>query len=323
MNADLKVLDFRQDLKILVMFLIVQFFGLLLATLIYNGLSLVQLQSYQNSISSTSYAPFYYIVTIAFVAFVIVILFKSIRGKKLLYLFEALAILIGAFYFFGFILEIFINNAIILVILSLSLTLLIYFLKRRYIWFRNIATMIMCIGLGVLIGIGLPFNIVMLLMILLAIYDFIMVFITKYMITMGKAAMDMNLALLVAVNEIEGIPKSELRSSEIKQYEEHKKKLKEYPKLLNKLDKEGYIPIYGQRALGNGDMAMPLVVAVSAYTVYQNFMLSMFVIIGSTIGLLLTFLIQVKYRKPLPAIPPLLFGILIMLFVYYLLFIIF
>ncbi|MCL5433419.1 MAG: presenilin family intramembrane aspartyl protease [Candidatus Marsarchaeota archaeon] len=317
---DLRALDFRQDLKILVMFLIVQFFGILIATQIYNGLSLVQLQSYQTS--SSVYSPIYYIITIAFIALIIVILFKSIKGKKLLFIFEAIAVLIGSFYFFGFILEIFINNFMLVFFLSLILAVLTYLFKRKYKGFRNIATMIMCIGLGVIIGIGLPFYLVIILMFLLAAYDFIMVFITKYMITMGQAAMDMNLALLVAVGEAEAVPKSELKSNEVKQYEEHKKKLKEYPKILNTIDKKGYIPIYGQRALGNGDMALPLVVAVSAYAVYQSFLFSLFIVIGGTIGLILTFLIQVKYRKPLPAIPPLLFGILIMMFIYYIIFII-
>ncbi|MGC8648977.1 MAG: presenilin family intramembrane aspartyl protease [Candidatus Micrarchaeia archaeon] len=316
---DIKALDIRQDLKILTMFLIVQFFGLLIATTIYNGLSLSSLQTYQTS--SSPYEPVYYVTTIAFVALIIVLLLKKVHGRSILMAFEAIAVLLGAFYFFGFIIEMFISNLNLILALSAALALAILLIKRKYKGFRNIATMITCIGLGVVIGVGLPFYIVIILMFILAAYDFIMVFITKYMITMGQAAMDMNLALLVAVGEVEAVPKSEFKKSEVAKFEEHKKKLKEYPKTLDMLDKKGYLPVYGQRALGNGDMALPLITAVSAYTVFQSFLLSMFVVLGSTLGLIITFAIQFKYRRPLPAIPPLLLGILIALAFYYLLFI--
>jgi len=318
--VDIKALDIRQDLKILVMFLIVQFLGLFFATEIYNGLSLSALQVYQTS--SSPFEPIYYIATIAFMALIIVLLIKKMSGRKILLGLEAIAVLLGAFYFFNFIFGLFISNLYILLVLSILSAVLVLAVKKKYRGFRNIATMITCIGLGVVIGVGLPFYIVMILMFLLAAYDFIMVFITKYMVTMGQAAMDMNLALLVAVGEVEALPKSEFKQSEVKKFEEHRKKLKEYPKMLDMLDRKGYIPIYGQRALGNGDMAMPLIVAVSAYTVFQSFLLSMFVVLGAALGLIITFAIQFKYRRPLPAIPPLLLGILISLFIYYIMFLI-
>jgi presenilin-like A22 family membrane protease len=300
------------------MFLIVQFFGLLIATTIYNGLSLSSLQVYQTNLSP--YEPIYYITTIAFIALIIVLLLKKAHGRSILMAFEAIAILLGAFYFFGFIIEIFTSNLNLILALSVILALATFLIKRKYKGFRNIATIIICIGLGVVIGIGLPFYIAMILMFILAAYDFIMVFITKYMVTMGQAAMDMNLALLIAVGEVEAVPKSEFKKSEVVKFEEHKKKLKEYPKMLNMIDKKGYLPVYGQRALGNGDMALPLIVAISAYGVFQSFLLSIFIIMGSTLGLIITFIIQFKYRRPLPAIPPLLFGILISLLFYYILF---
>jgi hypothetical protein len=76
-------------------------------------------------------------------------------------------------------------------------------------------------------------------------------------------------------------------------------------------------PVAARTALGTGDLAMPLMLAIAAYKVNLNFVLSFVIIIGATFGLLITMLILRKYKRALPAIPPILLGIGIALLVYF------
>jgi presenilin-like A22 family membrane protease len=153
-------------------------------------------------------------------------------------------------------------------------------------------------------------------MALLAIYDFIAVFITKHMIAMGNAAASMNLALLVGTVEAEAIPTSQLSAAERKDAPRFRSAFQKNPELLKDLDRRKMVPIVAPRLLGNGDLATPAMVAVSAYKVIGSFTLSLVVVVGATAGLIATFYILSKYRRPLPAIPPLFIGILLSIAVY-------
>ncbi|MGI0135057.1 MAG: hypothetical protein ACREBW_08895, partial [Candidatus Micrarchaeaceae archaeon] len=62
--------------------------------------------------------------------------------------------------------------------------------------------------------------------------------------------------------------------------------------------------------------AMPLMMAVAAYKVFASFTFSIVIIIGATFGLILTMLILRKFKRALPAIPPLLFGIVVAMGIY-------
>jgi hypothetical protein len=77
------------------------------------------------------------------------------------------------------------------------------------------------------------------------------------------------------------------------------------------------VPLSARTALGTGDLMAPLMLAVSAYTVDLNFTLSFVVILGSILGLFLTMYTLKKYRRALPAIPFLLFGILVALGIFF------
>ena len=81
----------------------------------------------------------------------------------------------------------------------------------------------------------------------------------------------------------------------------------------------GMVPLSAATALGTGDLMASLMLAVSAYTVYLNFTLSLVVVVGSLLGLCLTMYVLKKYKRPLPAIPFLLCGILIALCVFFVL----
>jgi hypothetical protein len=70
-------------------------------------------------------------------------------------------------------------------------------------------------------------------------------------------------------------------------------------------------------ALGTGNLAMPLMVAIAAYKVNLNFVLSFVIILGAILGLVITMLILRRYKRALPAIPPILFGIAVALLAYF------
>ena len=78
-----------------------------------------------------------------------------------------------------------------------------------------------------------------------------------------------------------------------------------------------YMPVAARTALGTGDLAMPLMLAIAAYKVNLNFVLSFVIIIGALLGLILTMFILRKYKRALPAIPPLLFGIVVVMAAYF------
>ena len=78
------------------------------------------------------------------------------------------------------------------------------------------------------------------------------------------------------------------------------------------------MPIAARSALGTGDLAVPLMLAVAAYKINLSFVPSLVVVVGSVVGVLLNMLVLRSYKKALPAIPLLLLGISVALGIYFL-----
>ena len=114
---------------------------------------------------------------------------------------------------------------------------------------------------------------------LLAVYDFIAVFITKHMITLANAAVSKNLSLMIMANEIEAVPLASLSKAELKEYHEAIKGKAKGP-ISEAVISSGMVPLPARTALGTGDLMAPLILAVSAYTVHLNFTLSFVVVLG-------------------------------------------
>lgn len=322
-------LDSRQNIRILTLFLIVQFTGLLLATQYFNGASVQQVSATGQSVagypSVTSFILIY-IGAMGIATFVLMFLMRR-KSTKIFLLFEAVTILIGSFFVFLFMVGIasiyfpniqILNNGFFEAGIAglASVTLLVSKWKNPRL--RNTASIISSIGLGLVLGLNVSFPVALLFMGVIAIYDFIAVFITKHMVAMGQAAVDMNLALIVVTNEGEAIPSSSATKSQLEMFSKQKSSLnKNYKQTMSDLQKQNMIPIIRPRGLGNGDLAIPLMVAVAAYSSFLNFTISIVVVLGATLGLIITFLILDRMKRALPAIPPLLFGILIALGVYF------
>ncbi len=315
-------MEMRQELKILSMFMIVQFLGLLLAVQVYSGASFVELPATSGVEASGISALQFIIAILAFTA-ILLLLFKFAKGPRVFIVIEALAVIGASFAVFLVVIGTFTGtlNQILFgsgaepyqYAIALIMAVALIVAKNKVPRLRNTVSIIASVGIGMIIGISLSFMTMMVFMALLAVYDYIAVFITKHMVVMGQAAANMNLALMVGAGEAEAIPKKELSASLRKIAERNKAALLRNYGELKRLSKFGLVPIFTRRELGNGDLAVPLAVSVSAYTVYQSFTLCFVIILGAILGLILVFYILRKYQRALPAIPPLLFGILVAL----------
>ena len=311
----MRVVETRQVLQILVIFMIVQFFGLLLAALVYSGTTYQQVSGAE-LLTSASSALFYIAYIIIFSA-VLVLIMKFYNGDKFFLILEGVAIFISSFFVF-MVLSGLVNNVVLFTAYGSAITtnfivgviaaLVLIVLKNKFPVLRNTATIIASAGIGLVLGISFSFLVALVFMMIMAVYDFIAVFITKHMVTMAKAMSSRNLAFLVGVNEVEAVPKGSFTKSQVLEFQRDMKGVRLNQTLAN-LYRQGLLPIAARMELGAGDLIIPLMVAIAAYKVFLSFTLSFFIIFGAVAGLLLTAQILKSYKRPLPAIPPLLFGV--------------
>ena len=307
-------IDVRQLAAVAAMFLIAQFAGLLL---VYTSLPPQSLSGFASQTAQqgqASVGTLTYVIILAIeivvIAAILFLVVRSYKGRNFFSIMEAYIILLGGFFFFLILIgDLFpyINNTLLLVV-SVVFALSLYLSKRlkrlNFQGFRNIITLISSIGLGTFIGInlGVQFGVIALYAVLglFAVYDYLAVFVVKFMIPMAKQAANMNLAFMIGSSEMELHPAKRLSE---KAYAEKELKSIKDPKLRGMV-KGGSIPMVSNIMLGNGDLMLPLLVATGAYSYTANMSLAITIIIGATAGLILTFSIIRKYKIGLPAIPP-------------------
>lgn len=330
----------RQLIYIISMFMIVQFAGLIIASQVFAGVSASQLPLLQISSSFSNSEYLIVLIVMIFVfSFVLSLIFKLRKPVKLgrsdrfFTLFEIFIV--------GYTTYILVLLAIVAVsgtsvlnvlfegnpstgafILASLVALAVVGAKLKWPKLRNLTAITSSIGagltFGMLFGLALSFWLALLFMAMLAVYDFISVFVTKHMVTLANAAVGNNLSLMVMVNEVEAVPASYLSKSELIDYVKSKREIASKGPITQAVMNSGMVPISARTALGTGDMMASLMLAVSAYTVYWNFTLSLVVVAGSVLGLCLTMYVLKKYKRPLPAIPFLLLGIGIALGIFFL-----
>lgn len=322
----LRVIEYRQLIQILVMFMIVQFFGLLLATQVYSGITYQQIQGSQTV--STSVNVFFIIAYLIIVAVVVLFIMKVYKGKKLFIIFEGVVIFVASLFVFFIIAgiiqgpgaafsNIFGSISYLSLGASIAAALLLIIAKNKIPKLRNFTAMVASVGVGLVLGLSFSFLAAVVFMIILAAYDFIAVFVTKHMIALGNMAIENNLSLLVMVNEVEAVPLSSLSKSEKKEYAQVKKDIDKQGGIAKKIADSDMVPVAARTALGTGDLSIPLMLAVAAYKVHLNFVLPFVIVLGAIFGLIITLFILRKYKRALPAIPPLLFGILFALLIFF------
>jgi presenilin-like A22 family membrane protease len=321
----LRVIELRQTLQILAMFMIVQFFGLLLATQLFTGTVYEQVQSVQ-VISTYSENLIFYIAYIVVVSLILLFVFKVYRGKRLFTAFEIVVVFIPAFYVFLICIAaifgdaynaLFYGTNTVAYVIALLLAAFLVIAKNRIPSLRNVTALIASVGVGLILGMTFGFLAAYVFMAVLAVYDFIAVFITKHMVALANVAMENNLSLMVMVNEAKAVPVSSLNKREQAEYKKEKQVLEKHAGIMKTLAEKDMVPIAARSALGTGDLAVPLMLAVAAYKINLSFIPSLVVVMGSILGIILNMLVLSKYKKALPAIPLLFFGTSIALGIYF------
>ncbi|MEM0154415.1 MAG: presenilin family intramembrane aspartyl protease [Methanothrix sp.] len=315
-----RLIENRQLVGILTMFMLVQFAGIALATLWFNGATYQQITSSQ-IVSGPSNALLL-LAYIIFLAVVMILIFRFYHGAKLFRVIEGVVIFIASFYVFLVIIAYFTQSSNIATIGAALIAILLVAAKNKWVRLKNVAAIIASIGVGAVLGFGFSFFAAIIFMGLLAIYDFVAVFITKHMITLANVVTDNNLAFMVDMNEVEAVPKSDFSKKELSEYNKYVKSSgqrgKRIMSVMKKTGSMGMVPISANVALGTGDLAIPLMVAVSAYKLTLSFVPSFFIALGAVLGLIITMFILRKFKRALPAIPPLFLGVLIGFALYYL-----
>ena len=160
---------------------------------------------------------------------------------------------------------IFPTNDILVLILMLIIFVARYTHKENLI-IKNLVSVIAISGAGAMIGISIGLVPALMFVFILAIYDLVAVFKTKHMVALGKAVTKDNFAFTVSMPT-----------------KEHKFEL------------------------GNGDLVIPLVVASSVIATgwfTNNYFVSALILISSFIGLVISIHIVSTKKIPLPALPP-------------------
>lgn len=279
-----------------------QFGGLLLAIFTTPTLQFY-VQSSSTEVNSFEAALFYMIYIVA-VAGLLLLILRFYRKPRMFTLMEGLVVLLAT----GFVLFAIFNtifpsvNSTYLVVAAGAITLVLIVAKNYLPKLRNLIAITSSIGVGILIGFN-GFYLAYFLMLLIAVYDYIAVFITKHMIAMAKEMSSRNLAFLISSTDVEALPKKYMSRSDVSEY--RKREGKNTDPFMKGLIKSGVYPVVSQVQLGTGDLALPLMLAVSAYISFLSYFAAVMIILGAASGMVFTMYLLKRYKVALPAIPPL------------------
>ncbi len=313
-------------IQILTIFMLVQFAGILLATQLFNNQTYAS--AVANQISNTPISGLFFVLYIVIITALILVIFRYFKADRIIILWERIIILITSFFVFYVAISSLsadvgyaVTPQYLFSGIAAAFAFLFLYGKMRRPSMKNTAAIISSIGVGLILGLSFGPIAALFLIGILAVYDFIAVFITKHMLTLANVAMQNNLALMVNVDEYAAVPKSSMSNEQLSAYSKAVRENQiKIPKEINAAAVKGSILIPASVGLGTGDLAVPLMVAISSYKLYLNFTLSIFIAVGGTFGLILTMFILRRYKRALPAIPPILFGILCSLLAYFLVF---
>jgi len=264
---------------LIVLFLITQFLGLYVGTQYLQAIKIgIASPALENPESiQTSFYLFGYII-VTTIGILILIRFK----KSVIRILEAFVIFTASWLTFDFILPLEIFYFSLGFFLALALTAWKMF--KPSILNQNIAAVVSGSGVGALLGASLGVLPAVVFMLILSVYDFVSVFITKHMVTMAKALTERPSAFTVAAPP-------NLKALTYTSFKKSRKKAKK-------------IHVF---QLGVGDMVMPLMFSVSVLNRF-SIINSLGAILGSTLALLGLIYFMSKKPRPLPALPFITFG---------------
>jgi len=173
--------------------------------------------------------------------------------------------------------------------LALGTVLGILLAAAKFIWqsVKNTAAIISSAGVGAIFGFSLGFLPATIFVILLSIYDYVAVFKTRHMVEMARELSTRQLSFAVTAKNVPA--------------RKPKESVEVYVERANQ---------EGERLdLGTGDLSVPAMMSVSAYTLGPNGLIySLAVAAGSTIALYALLKFVSKEKVFLPALPPICLG---------------
>ena len=207
---------------------------------------------------------FWLAVDIIIVILMVMLILRYYHGDLFFRLLEGYVVIFGSFFLFSILINDILPtiSLIPLSVLSLLLAIFLLAIKGRYNnpAMRNLITMITSIGAGVFIGISIGvsfgFLILYLLIAAFAIYDYLAVFVLKFMIPLAKEASNRNLAFMIGSSDMELVPGT--KKQRMKEVEISKIKNPEIKAMV----KRGSVPVVSSVMLGNGDIILPMTLAV-------------------------------------------------------------
>ncbi|MCX6776459.1 MAG: presenilin family intramembrane aspartyl protease [Candidatus Micrarchaeota archaeon] len=265
--------------RIVAMFLIAQLIGLFVGIQLVGNPVYGDLNVTPNQQPGDTGNSFLFILYVILVAVIVVLVIKYFKWSHSLFrLFEVVMIFgTSSIVFFIFLTYFGVPYSMeITVVLSLLLVLL----KVKRPEFRNVAAIISSAAAGALFGFSFDMIPALIFIVFASLYDFVSVFVTKHMIYMAKEMSKMELSFTISSRE--------------KRYVKEHKKEEEF-----------------SVELGSGDIALPLMLAVSAYRFDFSVIDAFAVVFGATVGLVIVLYYVTKNKVFLPALPPLcFFGVL-------------
>jgi presenilin-like A22 family membrane protease len=162
----------------------------------------------------------------------------------------------------------------------------------RNVLTHNVGLTLAIAGIGAELGITLNLETIIILLVILSVYDVFAVFKSKHMIKMFKGLMEKGAAMAIIIPDN---PRNFVKTFDHVKTEKLKEKSSKRKSFL---------------MLGTGDIAFPVIFAVSALQI--SVISSISVVFGALAGVFLThYLIMVRKIKALPALPPIALGCLI------------
>lgn len=189
-------------------------------------------------------------------------------------------------------------------VLAAATALILVVFKEFHPKAKDLATMISSIGIGLLLGISFSFLYAMIILAIVAFYDYITIFLTKAVVKFDKALIAMDISFLISVSDLQAVKPGTFSKKEEDSYEQylissHRADDPQYRKII----KEGKLPVLSQISLGEGDLSLPLMVSISAFYTSVSYAFTATVMFGAMLGVVATMLLLRRFKKPLPAIP--------------------
>lgn len=218
-----------------------------------------------------------YLILLTLLIYFIVKYFK--KPRKPLLFFYYLAIFSGINFYLGIFAGINLKYQLFATLIAVFLTLLRHFFPLIIV--QNLVFIITLSGISLFFAKKISLQNIIILLLVIAIYDFIAVFVTKHMIFIGKKLAELGIGLfLILPLKLKDLIKSQ-RFIEIKPY---------YKKFL---------------ILGGGDIGFPLILIASLLN--ESFLKALFVFLFSLLGIFSATYIFFILKKPVPALPPIVF----------------